>query len=568
MIFKEILMKKRFFTLLLVIALILPVLVSCGDSSAPPAQETQTEAPSDQSEPVSQPAPEDLEPIEEPDGYTLPMMDTETIISFATIDNQQATYSYGVDYPPAWEEFTRRTNVKIDFQVIDTASYNENMQTRLAAGINLPDILRLPPDSMQYAESGVIIPMNDLIAKYAPNIVRLFNDQPNIRAALTAPDGNIYYIGAVLNARAIVNYNFLNYRKDWFDKLGLTELKTIDDWTAFFTGVRDNDVSGSGLNDEIPFTGNDIHALNMFGSAFGLQLDTLDGTGEIEYFQLDDNGRVLSMWTDPRLKDFLAQMNYWYEEGFIDRDMVGTQPGDATNAKIHSNRAASYLTFTMQAPQNTSLMAEEFPGAYFEVPSNPPIGPNGDHFLLRERPVSGEHYAISRDCSDPALAMKVYDYIYANPEGQILLTNFGIEGITFEYVDGVPKHLPLIADDPRGDGAALWDYGMNGAWPRILMPEFIQGRFFRFPQSENAASAAANYQIDMFPAMIPTREETQTFQALLPDINTYRQEMISAFITGRESLDNFDTYVSTIENMGMNDLVALKQSQYDRVFGR
>ena len=211
-------------------------------------------------------------------------------------------------------------------------------------------------------------------------------------------------------------------------------------------------------------------------------------------------------------------------------------------------------------------MNAEFPNAYWEV-AYPPIGPRGDQALVRERAVNEvELYAITRDCKDPELVMQMLDYIYANREGQLLIGNCGIEGVSYEFdEDGKFRYLPLIADDPRGDGAAIWEFGSNGYWPRILMREIIEFRFFRFPQHENASDAAAKFQVPAFPAIIPSREENQKITSLLADITTYRQEMTTKFIIGTEPLENFGRYVDTINAMGMEELLAIKQEQYDRV---
>jgi putative aldouronate transport system substrate-binding protein len=37
-----------------------------------------------------------------------------------------------------------------------------------------------------------------------------------------------------------------------------------------------------------------------------------------------------------------------------------------------------------------------------------------------------------------------------------------------------------------------------------------------------------------------------------------------AFITGTTSLDTFDSYLSTLDSMGIKDLLKVKQQQYDR----
>ena len=495
--------------------------------------------------------------------YTLPLVDEPTVISFATHENPAGTVSY-TDNLPAWVEFTRLTGIEIDFQVLPAATFDENILTRLAAGLNLPDVLRLPPNPIQFADSGVIIPIDELINRYAPNIIQLFSDRPEIRVETTAPDGRIYYISSILNARAIVNYPALVYRRDWFEQLGLTELETIEDWYVFLSAVRDNDVNNSGdPNDEIPFSATEFNHLNLFAWAYGVQLPFGELDAPFSNFQVE-NGVVSYVWTDPRLVYWLEEMNKWFSAGLIDLDMVGGQPTDQFTGKVISNLVGAAAFFGMIAPQWTTNLQLTYPEAYFEV-APPARGPGGDRFMLRERSTSTENFAISRDAENPRLVMQMLDFMYANEQGQVLIGNFGIENVTFEVVDGRRQFTPLIADDPRGDGAPIWEFGTNGPFPRILMNEVIENRFFHFPQADNARLYAERYQIPSFPNIIPTADESQRITSLLADINTYRAEMITRFIIGHAPISDFDSFVNTIEAMGIADLLAIKQAQYDRV---
>lgn len=50
--------------------------------------------------------------------------------------------------------------------------------------------------------------------------------------------------------------------------------------------------------------------------------------------------------------------------------------------------------------------------------------------------------AISAECSDVELAAKFMDYFYSD-EGR-LFANFGIEGVTYNMVNGEPKLTDMV----------------------------------------------------------------------------------------------------------------------------
>ena len=58
------------------------------------------------------------------------------------------------------------------------------------------------------------------------------------------------------------------------------------------------------------------------------------------------------------------------------------------------------------------------------------------------------------------------------------------------------------------------------------------------------------------------------FSSLGNDINTYCKEMRIKFITGEESLDNFDAFRDTLRNMGIEEYIAIEQAAYDEFMAR
>jgi putative aldouronate transport system substrate-binding protein len=146
--------------------------------------------------------------------YQLPIVTEPFTLTFATADNPDISNSYTNDLP-AFQELEKRTGIHVDFEVTPSDQYNTTMQTRLAAATDLPDLIRLPDDPIRYAKGGLIIPLDDLIGNYAPNIIALFKQRPEVKKAMTAPDGKIYTLSAVVDARSMVNLNGIGMRKDW-----------------------------------------------------------------------------------------------------------------------------------------------------------------------------------------------------------------------------------------------------------------------------------------------------------------------------------------------------------------
>ena len=64
-------------------------------------------------------------------------------------------------------------------------------------------------------------------------------------------------------------------------------------------------------------------------------------------------------------------------------------------------------------------------------------------------------------------------------------------------------------------------------------------------------------------AVALSTEDSYTYASYYPDIATYAAENIAKFITGTRSLDEFDTFVSDIEDMGIDKCIECWQNAMD-----
>ena len=70
------------------------------------------------------------------------------------------------------------------------------------------------------------------------------------------------------------------------------------------------------------------------------------------------------------------------------------------------------------------------------------------------------------------------------------------------------------------------------------------------------------------PLTTATSEESARLSALSNEINTYVAESYVKFIMGEMSLEDFDSYVSTVESLGLAEYTELTQAGLDRYYNR
>ena len=129
-----------------------------------------------------------------------------------------------------FKRLEKQTNVHIDWTCFVSHQFDDKNDLALAQFGNLPDGLfnagMSDYDLLRYAKQGIIIPVENLIDKYMPNLKAVFEKYPEYRTMCTAPDGHIYsfpwieQLGAGKEAiQAIGDIPYIN--KKWLDYLKL-----------------------------------------------------------------------------------------------------------------------------------------------------------------------------------------------------------------------------------------------------------------------------------------------------------------------------------------------------------
>src|SRR5690625_3282853 len=94
-----------------------------------------------------------------------------------------------------WKEYEKDTNIKVNWKMVPHDSLEEKKNLTLASG-DLPDVFYSSwindQDLLKYGEQGVFLSLNELIESYAPNLQKIFEEYPEVKKAITLPDGNIY----------------------------------------------------------------------------------------------------------------------------------------------------------------------------------------------------------------------------------------------------------------------------------------------------------------------------------------------------------------------------------------
>jgi putative aldouronate transport system substrate-binding protein len=456
-----------------------------------------------------------------------------------------------------FKTLAERLNLKLNIESVVQSEAKQKFSVIVSTG-DYPDVMAGSlPDVNSFGMSGAFIPLNDLIDQYAPNIKKYLVENKEAMAQSAASDGKIYGIPMLSAVRTAMGYCI---RQDWLEDLNMEAPVTIDDWYNVLKAFKTNDLNGNGAGDVTPLVLDrawENYYMN-FADAWGIEL-----SGGNDYWMIKD-GEVVFAPTLPGTKEYLATMAKWYTEGLIDSEFITRE--DTNNFHILNNKAGAscYWTGYVAAQNvNAEVLAND-PDTNWQV-IQPPVLAAGQEprTYSQQAAVVNYAWAISSSAENAVDIIKMFDYVYSD-EGSLLF-NFGIEGESYDVVDGTPQYKESIVN---GDGGTISYIRKNGMQPLIgirQMPEYEAASCV----NEDVKAQLFNYiDNDRFypinPTLTLTEAEQEIYDIRMSSIKTYVEEELIKFFIGSRPIEEYDSFLAKLDEMGIEEMTTLKKQSYER----
>ncbi|MCS7464761.1 extracellular solute-binding protein [Paenibacillus doosanensis] len=220
-----------------------------------------------------------------------------------------------------------KTNTQLEFQWVPDGSYDEKFQAAFATG-SLPQAAYLKNQSSfvllrDAIKNGQFWEIGPYLKDY-PNLSKL---NPDVLKN-TAVEGKIY---SLYQERPIARQGVI-YRKDWADKLGLPEPKTVDDLYNMMKKFKEADLAGGGKTLGLADR-NDL----IYGSFKTLSsyFNTPNGWGVTD-------GKLVPEFMTKGYMDTMKFIKKLRDEGLINQDFPVTSKTDQQNM-MYTGRAGVYI---------------------------------------------------------------------------------------------------------------------------------------------------------------------------------------------------------------------------------
>ena len=343
-----------------------------------------------------------------------------------------------------------KIGVDVELQIMDSASYSQNMNLMLASGEQVDLFNVVSVGFMPCVNKGYLLDLeeDDLLAKYGQDIIKAFRPMELNGCRV---DGTLYGIPVKKDDAAgqfgisipqalldEIGFDYASMYENEGDELIYTDLDTIE-----------------GILSQIHEAHPEKATFYMDKSSIVSQCLVVDMVGGDPFGVLNDpvnSLEVTDLFTGDQYMELCRRMYKWNQMGFFSKDALTESLG--TTVQVKAGNLCAYKTATKPGikQQESNLCGE--PVIIFQC------GPD----FKKSTAYNTMPWAINQNCEDPVAAMQVLNLLYSDPDLATLFC-WGEEGV--EWVETEDGHITF----PEGVDAQNSEYFNNVNWE--LCNQFI-----------------------------------------------------------------------------------------------
>lgn len=479
-----------------------------------------------------------------------------------------------------FKRLQEKTNVEIEWTAIQSDQWGDKISLAMANVDSLTDFVFSAgfgdSDLLKYADQGVIIPLEEYIDAYMPNLKAVFDKYPEYKAMSTDSEGHIWalpwieQLGSEKTAiQTVGNMSFIN--KKWLDFLGLEIPETVEEFEQVLIAFRDH---ASELQAEFNIDGSIIPMscivndgdqdpailINGFGEGYG---DADKG----RHIAVTDDKKVICAATQEGFKKGITWLHQLYDEGLIDPEAF-TQEWSTYVSKGKSGRYGVCFSWDVANIDNLEDWVP-LPALTADVRNITPQNGSFTSGFDRGRCV------VTAVAEQPALVCAWLDQMY--DPFQSPQNNWGTYGEDDDFDifelgenengEEMLKHAPLgdaspvevrEAESVGGPLAILDEY--YGVY--VTCPDDAQ---YRLDWIKDYYTPDMNTKY-VYPNVFMSRDDTEELSNLQADIEKTIKTAKSDWIMNGFTDADWDQYLKDLDAYGLEDYLAIFQKYLDSYY--
>lgn len=465
------------------------------------------------------------------------------------------------------------TNIHIEWQPVSSSSdFATKLNLALAAD-TIPDFIVGTQTHDMIYNYGVLgdsfYEISDLIYEYMPNLTHWFNEYPEIKPAITMVDGSIYGLPYIFDTTTASGKTVF-VRMDMLEKTGHELPTTIDEFYDVLVAL-----------DNYNFSDNFVPLLPQGNQLLGGGLADFLFPSFGEYltigFDVDNNGKVIYTTITEQFRRYVEYIAKLYTEGLIEQDIF-TMDYNSIIAKIRADDCA-VVTLGTQWDIETNFKSS---GKY-DVEM---LAPLTSQYSSVQKIPADSHFGgilgtINSKCKNIEALLRWIDVFYTTEDDLgngigVYSSYWGIQGEHWKWLNAEKSAVDFLVPDEMAslaEGLIYADfrskYITNWALHAVVQPTVTQ---FATPaltmKAEQTVKKLWPYMKEAFPDSYIRMldDELKEYNEISSNISRYSSDQLTKFVTGAEPInyDSWNNYISQLEKMGIKDMIAIKQTAYDR----
>lgn len=452
------------------------------------------------------------------------------------------------------------------FEANDGTDYGQKVSMSIVSG-DIPDIMVVPDYAtlQQLYDNDLIADLTDAYEKTASDRIKEIYDSYGDRVLDNAKfDGKLM---AIPTTEISHGPGVLWLRKDWMDKLGLQEPKSLEDVEKIIAQFIEKDPGGNGSGKTVGLVVDNENVAGISGGQYSLNnIFSLYGAYPKQWMD-DGNGNAVYGSIQPEMKPALTKIADMYKKGLIDRQFA-VRTGDDRKALLTSGKSGAFLDNwwgSWTVADNLKLNPDAEWVSYVA-----PQSEDGSLTMFTGNP-SNSYLVVRKGFEHPEMAVKMvslqYDYQrYQEKDADTLkafedYSNLNMSGspiiVNIDYYDAFYRNVDTMKEAlESGDTSKLIsnnDINAYNSYKKYLDSEKKGEKpdpvsWAGYTSSITTASMVKNANIkEVNPVFFGT---TPSMSLKWPTLSKMELEMYLKIITGDQSPDSFDKFVDSWKKTG------------------
>lgn len=472
-------------------------------------------------------------------------------ISFSyTMPTKFSTWMNDLAWYPVLKE-KAHTEIKV-VSGGDGAQYYKNVDLKIGSGEFTDAGIVNIAQAQVYGAQGAFLDLKPLIDKYAPNIKKYIDANPDYKALITSSDGKIYGLAQEYPRLSSVTF----YREDMFKKAGITKLPTTTkEFEDVLLQLKETYASNANF---YPFTGRG--GFLRFQSAFDAN-DRIDANGKVHGIYERGSGTDIQA---PGFKQLIQWYKKLYDKKLVDPEWIaGTATEESWQTKmLTGNGAVSDDFFSRPSWFMTHGGPNNDPDFSMKVMPYP-MNQNGQQ---AKRETSARYptdrlLVINAKAKNAADIIKFMNYVFSD-EGQTLM-HYGLEGKSYKMENGKKK---FIVDFSQEVAKPLGTIKYSVFQDQLTFPAPVDNDAYYEILDDFTKSFAKDY-FDKYTVTYPSLKYTAKQQEERSNLVAKVKDVVSAnivkFVTGKRDLSEWDPFLNEMDSMGYKRITEIDQAAYD-----